>query len=51
MMAFAWLGWTVLVGLIIIAILNVVQKARTPPPSMMVEWAAGSTTGFSRATV
>ncbi|RPD54120.1 hypothetical protein L226DRAFT_540300 [Lentinus tigrinus ALCF2SS1-7] len=42
MMAFAWLGWTALVGLLIVAILNVVHKARPPRSPMMVEWAGGS---------
>ncbi|RDX48450.1 hypothetical protein OH76DRAFT_1404711 [Lentinus brumalis] len=42
MMAFAWLGWTTLVGLIVIAILNVVHKARPSRAPIMVEWAAGS---------
>ena len=51
MMAFAWLGWTALVGLNIVAILNVVQKARPSRSPMMVEWAADSTYSRSRATV
>ncbi|KAI0686230.1 hypothetical protein C8Q76DRAFT_762105 [Earliella scabrosa] len=51
MMAFAWLGWTALVGLNIVAILNVVQKARPSRSPMMVEWAADSNFSRSRATV
>ncbi|KAI0701528.1 hypothetical protein C8T65DRAFT_656185 [Cerioporus squamosus] len=42
MMAFAWLGWTALVGLIVVAILNVVHKARPSRAPMMVEWAGDS---------
>lgn len=45
MMAFAWLGWTTLVGLIAVAILNVVHKARPARAPIMVEWAAGSSFG------
>ncbi|TBU25888.1 hypothetical protein BD311DRAFT_668722 [Dichomitus squalens] len=40
MMAFAWLGWIVLVGLIVIAILNAVSKVRPTRAPMMVEWAS-----------
>ncbi|KAI0766199.1 hypothetical protein BD413DRAFT_572214 [Trametes elegans] len=47
MMAFAWLGWIALVGLIVLAILNAVHKARPASSPMMVEWAAQST--FARS--
>ncbi|KAI0365470.1 hypothetical protein BV20DRAFT_1028060 [Pilatotrama ljubarskyi] len=43
MMAFAWLGWIVLVGLIVLAVVNAVQKARPARSPLMVEWAAQST--------
>ena len=40
MMAFAWLGWVALVGLIVIAVLTAVKKARPSRAPLMVEWAA-----------
>ncbi|KAI8984811.1 hypothetical protein BD414DRAFT_489299 [Trametes punicea] len=40
MMAFAWLGWIVLVGLIVLAVLNAVAKARPARAPIMVEWAS-----------
>ncbi|KAI0333366.1 hypothetical protein GY45DRAFT_1244881 [Cubamyces sp. BRFM 1775] len=40
MMAFAWLGWVTLVGLIVIAVLTAVKKARPSRSPLMVEWAA-----------
>ena len=40
MMAFAWLGWIVLVGLIVVAILSAVSKVRPTRSPMMVEWAS-----------
>ena len=46
MMAFAWLGWIALVGLIIVAILNAVSKVRPMRAPMMVEWA--STPSFAQ---
>ena len=42
MMAFAWLGWVVLVGLIVVAILSAVSKVRPTRSPMMVEWASPS---------
>ncbi|KAI0751917.1 hypothetical protein C8Q80DRAFT_1098279 [Daedaleopsis nitida] len=52
MMAFAWLGWTALVGLIIVAILNSVQKTRSASSRpLVVEWATTFPVSVSRATV
>nr|VWP01510.1 Calcium dependent mitochondrial carrier protein [Ganoderma boninense] len=42
MMAFAWLGWIVVVGLIVVAILSTVAKVRPTRAPMTVEWASPS---------